>query len=86
MVVGLVPVFPYTPELKVENRKALTFLEVGHQLVDDVLHGAVEADVLQRVRLVDHDVARRACVVLLQMLDQAALADCEQEREHFIRE
>lgn len=33
-------------------------------------------DVLQRVALVDDDPARRAGVVLLQVLDQAAPADC----------
>lgn len=35
-------------------------------------------DVLQRVALVDDDPARRAGVVLLQVLDQAAPADCVQ--------
>lgn len=35
-------------------------------------------DVLQRVALVDDDPARGAGVVLLQVLDQAAPADCVQ--------
>lgn len=36
-------------------------------------------DVLQRVALVDDDPTRRAGVVLLQILDQAAPADCLQK-------
>ena len=50
-------------------------LQVRHELVHDVLHGAVVVDVLQRVRLVYDDVARGARVALFQVLHEAALAE-----------
>ena len=43
----------------------LTLHDVGHEFEDDVLHGAVEADVLQRVGLVDDAVTLRTRVPLL---------------------
>lgn len=43
-------------------------LQIGHKLVNDVSHGAVERNVLQRVRLVYNDFARWASVVLLEVL------------------
>ena len=44
-------------------------------LIDDVLHGPVECDVVQGVRLVDHHLALRAVNVVLQVFDYAALAE-----------
>lgn len=64
--------------MRTNQMGARTFLQIGHQLVDDVLHGPIEADVLQRMRLVDDAFACRTGAVLLQMLDKAAFADCEQ--------
>lgn len=55
--------------------KGHTFLEVGNQFVDDILHGSVKADVLKRMRLMYDNLACRAGVLLLQMFHQAALAE-----------
>jgi len=52
-----------------------TFLQLRHQFVHNVLHGAIEADVLQGMGLVDDVVAGGAGLLLLQVLHQAALAD-----------
>lgn len=54
----------------------LTFLEAWDQFVNNVLHGPVVTDVLQRVALVDDNPACGTRVVLLQILHQAAPADC----------
>lgn len=40
------------------GREQLTGSKVGHKLVNDILHGPVEAYVLQRVALVDDYVTR----------------------------
>lgn len=56
----------------------LIVLQIWHQLVYNVLHSSVVADVLQRVALMNHDFTGRACVVILQMFDQAALTKCMQ--------
>lgn len=58
--------------------RTLTLLQAGHQLVDDVLHDAVQLEVEQRLRLVDLGVAHGAVFAGLQVLDDAALADCSQ--------
>jgi len=49
--------------------------QLRHQFVHNVLHGAIEADVLQGMGLVDDVVAGGAGLLLLQVLHQAALAD-----------
>lgn len=59
---------------EIEN-KILTRLEIGNQLVDNILHGSVEADVLKRMRLMYDNLACRTGVLLLQMLHQTALAE-----------
>ena len=64
------------PQITIHVRsRGHTFQDVWHQLVDNVLHGSVEADVLQRMGLVDDAVALWTCVPLLQVLYQTALAD-----------
>ena len=52
-----------------------TFLQFGHQSVDNVLHGSVVSDIIERVTLMDKCFALWARVLLLQMLDETALAD-----------
>ena len=43
-------------------RFILVLLQVGHQLVHDVLHGPVELDVVERMRLMDHFVALKKSI------------------------
>ena len=65
---------------------SLTLHDVGDELEDDVLHGAVEADVLQRVGLVDDAVTLGTRVPLLQVLHQAALADWRRQGRSSVAE
>lgn len=50
------------------------FHQVRHQLVDNILHCAVEADVLQRMGLMDDILAGWTSVIFLQVFHQATFA------------
>ena len=52
------------------NVTALTFLQMRHQFVHNVLHGSVEGDVVEGVGLVDNLVAGGAGVLLLEVLHE----------------
>lgn len=56
-------------------RKSHTFLKIGNQFVNDILHGSVKADVLKWMRLMYDNLACWTGVLLLQVFHQAALAE-----------
>lgn len=60
----------------------LVLLQVGHQLVDNVLHRPVETDVLEWIGLVYDYIARRARIVLFEVLNDARLTEGVQTFRH----
>ena len=64
------------------GRAPLTFQEVGYQLVDDVLQRSVGTQVKEGVRLMYLDVALRAVLAALQVLDNARLTDWNTHTHH----
>ena len=64
------------------GRAPLTFQEVGYQLVDDVLQCSVGTQVKEGVRLMYLDVALRAVLAALQVLDNARLTDWNTHTHH----
>ena len=50
-----------------------------YELVDDVLHGTVMADIVEWVTLVDHQLTPRTLIVLLyvKVPNQATLTNCK---------
>ena len=53
----------------------LTFIEVWHQFVDNILHGPIRAEVHQRLCLMDLDIALGTELATLEILDNATLAN-----------
>lgn len=53
----------------------LTFHQIRHQLINNILHCAVKADVLQRMGLMDDILAGWTGVILLQVFHQAAFTN-----------
>jgi hypothetical protein len=52
-------------------------MQIGHEFVDEILHGAIERDIMRRMTLMDEIVAFRTRVVLLlEVSQEATLADC----------
>lgn len=67
---------------RVSANTALTVLQIGHELEYNVLHGAIIADVMKWMALMNDNITGWARVVLFEMLDQAAFTNCsEVERE-----
>ena len=48
---------------------------INFHLVDNILHSSVKGNVVQRMGLVNHHVTLRAVDVVLQMFNNAALAE-----------
>ena len=65
-----------------QRAKALTLLEIGHQLVHHILQSAVIADVLQGMRLMNDNIAFWTSVFLFEMLHKTGLAEGVQTLGH----
>jgi hypothetical protein len=57
----------------------LTFLQIWYQLVDNVLHGSIKADILQGVGLMDDISTSWTSIIFLQMLHQTALTNLKEK-------
>ena len=57
-----------------ENEENVPLLAFSY-LVDNVLHGSVKCNVVKRMNLMNHDVALGTVNVVLEVFDNAALAE-----------